>query len=107
MIVCTIAAENYLHKAFALAESLRVHEDGVRLAICVPERQIHQAVTDSRLFDVAFTLEELVDRRRIRAVVPHRMSMRRPDLQQLLLRLLTCCAERSDARAIWPRHQAG
>jgi hypothetical protein len=59
MIVCTIAAENYLHKAFVLAESLRAHDADVRLAICVPERQIHPAVADSGLFDVAFTLGDL------------------------------------------------
>ncbi len=59
MIVCTIAAENYLHKAFVLAESLRLHEERARLVICVPERQIHPAVAGSGLFDVAFTLEDL------------------------------------------------
>ena len=59
MIVCTIAAENYLHKALVLARSVRDRAAGARLVICVPERTVHPAVVEANLFDVVLSLDDL------------------------------------------------
>ncbi|HUA57318.1 MAG TPA: hypothetical protein VML19_01095 [Verrucomicrobiae bacterium] len=42
MLICTIAAHNYLAKAVFLAETVRRHHPDAYLVLCQPERHLHQ-----------------------------------------------------------------
>lgn len=51
MVICTIAAENYLPKALHLAETARRHHPDAVLVLCLVERTLHPSAAGDSPFD--------------------------------------------------------
>lgn len=59
MVFCTIAAQNYLHKAIFLARGLREYHPDAPLIVCVPERELPDWVSNASPFDLVLTVHDL------------------------------------------------
>lgn len=59
MVVCTIAAENYVHKALYMAQTLRRHHADVQVVLCVPERVLNSHLHADDRFDQVLLARDL------------------------------------------------
>ena len=59
MVICTIAAHNYVPKAIFMAMGVRLHEPHARLVLCVAERTLPVAADTEGVFDAVMLASDL------------------------------------------------